>query len=115
MEEESIPISVICETWNVSRSAYDSWRREDVSTRRREDNRLMPIIRDIWENKRRYGAHRIAKELAARKQPCSRGRVGRLMEQMGLLAIHYTAHINQAGHAHLIRAMRWAVRRQQVS
>lgn len=48
----------------------------------------MPMIRSIfWEHKRRYGARRIAKELAARNKPCGPRRVGRLMGSMGLQAI----------------------------
>jgi putative transposase len=81
-------VSVLCQTLNVSRSAYYAWRQGVLSTRQRQDNYLMPTIRDIfWEHKRRYGARRIAIELAACGQPCSRQRVRRLMAQMGLIAI----------------------------
>ena len=85
---ESFPVSLLCETLNVSRSAYYVWREDGVSARTRDDNRLRPMIRGIfWEHRRRYGARRIAIELAARHEPCSRRRVGRLMEEMGLVAI----------------------------
>ena len=85
---ESFPVSLLCETLNVSRSAYYVWRENGVSERTRDDNRLRPMIRGIfWEHRRRYGARRIAIELAARHEPCSRRRVGRLMEEMGLVAI----------------------------
>lgn len=81
-------MALLCETLNVSRSAYYAWRQDKPSSRRREDNRLMPIIRTIfWEHKRRYGARRVAAELAARDAPCGRQRVGRLMQEMGLVAI----------------------------
>lgn len=86
--EESFPVSTLCETLSVSRSAYYAWRRDELSWRRREDNHLMPMIRSVfWEHRRRYGARRIAVELAARREPCGRRRVGRLMAQMGLVAI----------------------------
>ena len=88
LEEEDFPVSLLCETLNVSRSAYYAWRKDELSARHREDYGLMPLIRNIfWEHKRRYGARRIAAELAASNKPCSRRRVGRLMEQMGLVAI----------------------------
>jgi len=88
LEKESWPVSVLCETLNVSRSAYYAWRQDELGSRRREDNRLMPVIRSVfWEHRRRYGARRIAVELAARNEPCGRRRVGRLMAQMGLVAI----------------------------
>jgi len=81
-------VSVLCETLGVSRSAYYAWRHNECSPRRREDKRLQPMIRTIFrENRRRYGARRIVKELSAREQACSRRRVGRLMREMGLVAI----------------------------
>jgi putative transposase len=86
--EESFPVSVLCESLNVSRSAYYAWRQDGVCTRQRDDNRLRPLIRGVFrEHRRRYGARRIAVELAARNAPCSRRRVGRLMDEMGLVAI----------------------------
>jgi transposase InsO family protein len=81
-------VSVLCETLGVSRSAYYAWRRNERGSRRREDSRLQPMIRSIFrEHRRRYGARRIAKELSARSAVCSRRRVGRLMRQLGLVAI----------------------------
>lgn len=86
--EEGFPVSLLCETLSASRSAYYAWRQDELGPRRREDNRLMPTIRSVFrEHRRRYGARRIAVELAARNEPCSRRRVGRLMAQMGLVAI----------------------------
>jgi transposase InsO family protein len=86
--EESFPVSVLCQSLNVSRSAYYVWRQGGVSARHRDDNRLRPMIRGIFrEHRRRYGARRIAVELAARDEPCGRRRVGRLMDEMDLVAI----------------------------
>jgi len=88
LEEGSFPVSLLCECLGVNRSAYYAWRGDGVSARQRNDNRLRPIIRGIfWEHQRRYGARRIAVELAARGEPCGRRRAGRLMQQMGLVAI----------------------------
>ena len=78
----------LCEILNVSRSASYAWRWDSPGARRREDHRLRPMIRAIfWEHRRRYGARRIAAEIDARDQPCSRRRVARLMEEMELVAI----------------------------
>ena len=86
--EESFPVSMLCESLNVSRSAYYAWREDGVSARKRDDHRLRPLIRGIFrEHRRRYGARRIAVELSARDESCGRRRVGRLMEEMGLVAI----------------------------
>jgi hypothetical protein len=54
---------------------------------------LRPVIRSIfWERRRRYSVRRMAIELAARHpqagtRPCGRRRVGRLMDEMELVAI----------------------------
>jgi len=91
--EESFPVSVLCQSLNVSRSAYYAWRQDGASARQRDDNRLRPVIRGIFrEHRRRYGARRIAVELKTRDpqagaRPCGRRRVGRLMDEMGLVAI----------------------------
>jgi transposase InsO family protein len=86
--EDEFPVSLLCEALDVSRAAYYTWRRDELSLRRREDNRLMPMIRRVfWEHRRRYGARRIAAELAACNEPCGRRRVGRLMAEMNLAAI----------------------------
>jgi putative transposase len=86
--EESFPVSVLCQSLSVSRSAYYAWRQDGVCARKRDDNRLRPMIRGIFrEHRRRYGARRIAVELAAWDEPRGRRRVGRLMHEMGLVAI----------------------------
>jgi transposase InsO family protein len=86
--EAAFPIESVCSALSVSRSAYYAWRQGEPVARRLEDNRLRPQVRDIfWQHKRRYGARRIAKELHARGVSCSRRRVGRLLEEMGLCAI----------------------------
>lgn len=88
LEEEDWPVSLLCETLSVSRSAYYAWRQQEPSARERADLQLKPRVRSIfWEHKRRYGARRIAAELGARGEPCSRRRVARLMNEMELTAI----------------------------
>ena len=88
LDADNYAVSCLCETLGVSRSAYYDWRKHEFSLRQHEDSHLKPFIQSIfWEHRRRYGARRIAMELAARKQPCSRRRVGRLMKKMELVAI----------------------------
>jgi putative transposase len=48
----------------------------------------MPIVRRVfWQHKRRYGARRIALELAALGEPCGVDRVAKLLKIQGLQAI----------------------------
>lgn len=89
LEQQGLAVSGLCEALGASRSAYYAWRQEGrLGVRQREDNRLRPLIRSIFrEHRRRYGARRIAAELAARGEPGRRRRVGRLMEHLGLVAL----------------------------
>ena len=88
LEGEKYAVSSLCKTLGVCRSAYYAWRNNQCSPRRREDLGLKPTIQEIfWENERRYGARRIAKDLAACGERCSRRRVGRLMKELRLFAI----------------------------
>lgn len=85
---EQHSVSLLCDVLGVSRSAYYAWRQDRCGVRALDDNRLRPAIRRIFqEHKRRYGARRIASELTAWEEPCGRRRTGRLMEEMGLVAI----------------------------
>ncbi len=88
LEVEPFPVTLLCQTLGVSRSAYYAWQRESPCDRLRDDIRLRPLIGQIFrEHRRRYGARRIAAELADRGESCSRRRVARLMNEMGLVAI----------------------------
>lgn len=86
--EEDCPVSLLCDTLHVSRSAYYAWRQAKPCARRQADQQLGPIVRRVfWEHKRRYGGRRIVVELAARGHTCSRRRARRLMQEMELRAI----------------------------
>src|SRR4029077_11608209 len=88
LEKEGFPVAAVCQTLGVSRAGYYAQAHGGVSLRQEEDARLALLIRQIfWEHKRRYGARRIAAELAARGESCGPGRVGRLLQQLGLQAI----------------------------
>ena len=103
LQQEGQPVCVSCETLGASRSAYYAWRQDGrLGPRRREDQRLRPLLRSIFrEHRRRYGARRIAAELAARGEPVGRRRVGRLMERMDLVALQaksYRPRTTQSRH-----------------
>ena len=88
LHQDGFATASLCEVLEVQRSCYYAWRRGNQSERAREDAELKPLIRDIfWEHKRRYGARRIARELATQKKNCGVGRVGRLLGEMDLKAI----------------------------
>jgi putative transposase len=88
LEHVGLPVAVICQTLGVSRAGYYAHARSGASRRDQEEARLRPLVQHIfWEHKRRYGARRIAAELAARGESCGPGRVARLLKQLGLQAI----------------------------
>jgi transposase InsO family protein len=85
---EGLPVEVVCDVLSVSRSGFYAFRSKGLSQREARNEELMPLIRDIfWEHKRRYGARRIARELAAQGERCSVTRVAKLLEKQGLKAI----------------------------
>lgn len=88
LEDEGFPVAAVCQALGVSHAGYYAHTRREAGPREQDDARLRPLVRQIfWEHKRRYGARRIAAELAARGEACGPGRVARLLKQLGLQAI----------------------------
>jgi putative transposase len=88
LDREGFPVAAVCQALGVSRAGYYAHARGEAGPREQEDARLRPLVRQtFWEHKRRYGARRIAAELAARGEACGPGRVARLLKQLGLQAI----------------------------
>lgn len=85
---ESFPASAVCDLLEVSRSGFYSWRSGEESLREKGDMELVPVIDEIfWHHRRRYGARRIAVELASRGIACGVARVARLLKSRELVAI----------------------------
>lgn len=88
LHQQGFPVTALSRALDASSSGYYAWLRGRGGNRAEEDRRLMPHVRAVFrEHKRRYGARRIARELSARGTSCSPRRVGRLMREMGLVAI----------------------------
>lgn len=88
LESEGFPVTVVCQTLGVSRAGYYAQAQGRVGPRAQADARLRPLVRQIfWEHQRRYGARRIAAELASRGEVCGPGRVARFLKELGLVAI----------------------------
>ena len=87
-ESSRAKTSVVCETLEVSRSAYYAWRERTSTFRESRDTELAHQIQVIfWKHRRRYGARRIASELADRGNVCSPRKVAQLLNSQGLRAI----------------------------
>lgn len=86
--EASFPLAVVCDALQVSRAGYYAWLSEAESSRQQRDRELMPLVCNLfWKHRRRYGARRIAVELAAAGQSCGVDRVAKLLKIAGLKAI----------------------------
>ncbi len=84
---QQYPVTLLCQTLDVSVSGYYTWRNRPVSPQCREDAKLSAEIQHIFLDHRQvYGSPRIHAVLKARGIHCSRKRVVRLMQQLGLSA-----------------------------
>ena len=80
-------ITLLCRALEVSESGYYGWKNRKVSQHCREDARLAAEIQQIFLDHRQvYGSPRIHAVLKVRGMHCSRKRVVRLMQQLGLSA-----------------------------
>lgn len=80
--------TAVCTALDVSRSAYYAWRSGAPSARASRDEVLAPLVRRaFWKHRRRYGARRIASELADGGQCVSPRRVAKLLKTQALRAI----------------------------
>jgi putative transposase len=84
----SLAATAVCDVLELSRSGYYAWRQGIPSQRAERDAKLTPLVRAIfWKHKRRYGARRIASELADLGEVCSPRRVAKIMKIQRLRAI----------------------------
>jgi len=86
--DHELSTAVVCAVLDVSRSAYYAWQSGAASLRATRDEELAPLVRAVfWRHRRRYGARRIAAELADLGQRVSPRRVAKLLKIQGLKAI----------------------------
>jgi putative transposase len=81
------PVSLLCETLEVSVSGYYEWRKRPMSRHAQADVELAEQIRAAYHAHRKlYGSPRLYVELHEQGISCSRKRVARLMRTLGLSA-----------------------------
>ena len=99
---EGFQASKVCDLLEVSRSGFYTWRGAQESAREVRDRELIPWISAVfWRHRRRYGARRIAVELASEGIACGVARVARLLKTQGLRAIQpksYTPRTTESRH-----------------
>ena len=88
MVQDGFDVHHTCVTLGVSRSAYYAWLSGITSDNKLKQLSLKPLVFDIFkQHRRRYGARRIASEMKELGEPCSRGKVRKIMVEMELNAI----------------------------
>lgn len=88
LAQGGLEVKHLCETLGVSRNAYYAWRQSPSNLHQQQDQRLQPMVQNIFlQHRRRYGARRITKELHDLGETCSRWKTRKIMDQMGLHAI----------------------------
>jgi transposase InsO family protein len=89
-------VAALTRKLGVSRSGYYAWRNREASRRKLGDQRLLPVIQEIFkESRETYGYPRVHADLKARHIVCGRHRVARLMRENGLkarMARRFTYH-----------------------
>lgn len=99
---DGLKASKVCDLLGVSRSGFHTWRGGQESRREARDREMIPrISAAFWHHRRRYGARRIAVELASEGIACGVARVARLLKTQGLRAIQpksYTPQTTQSRH-----------------
>ena len=77
-------VSIMCKVLQVSRAGYYAWCKRGPSVRDEANQRLLKLLRRLFElNRQRYGYRRMH-QVARKEIPCGRHRVARLMSQDGL-------------------------------
>jgi putative transposase len=86
--DSGLTTAAVCDTLEVSRSAYYAWQKAGLSSREERDAQLTPLVLETFrKHRRRYGARRIAAELRDREHRCSPRKVAEIMRNQGLFAI----------------------------
>lgn len=85
--EPTYRVTRLCAALAVSRSGYYAWRVRPVSARTAEDQRLLPVLRQLHQQAREeYGAIKLWRALNRSGIRCGRHRVVRLRKLAGLEA-----------------------------
>lgn len=83
---EDFSINALCAFMKVSRSSYYEWLNSPKTEREKENELLTEMITILFQKGRgSYGTRRIKRKLAEQGKSVSRRRIGRLLNQAGLV------------------------------
>lgn len=85
--EQEWPVQVQCAVLDVSRARYYAWKRNPLSRRAEEDDKLKPLIQQAFDaHNGHYGSPRLTYDVKAMGGRCTEKRVARIMKSMGVSA-----------------------------
>jgi transposase InsO family protein len=85
LHTEGVPVKLLCDTVEVSRSGYYAWLERPESERTIENARFIERIKALHDQSdRTYGSPRITAALRSEGLVCSENRVARLMRENGV-------------------------------
>lgn len=93
-EQENHPTALLCRLMGVHRSGFYAWSNNPLSNRRKEDDRLLSLIKQSFQaSERIYGSARIFCDLRELGETCGVHRVARIMRENKIVAQRgYKAH-----------------------
>lgn len=84
-EKANYPLTLLCRVMKVASSGYYAWFASSKTDRQQENEKLIPLVREISrESGRTYGSRRMAEALSARGAACGRVRAATLMRLAGV-------------------------------
>ena len=84
-EKANYPLTLLCRVMKVASSGYYAWLAAGKTDRQQENEKLIPLVREISrESDRTYGSRRMAEALSARGAACGRVRAATLMRLAGV-------------------------------
>ena len=85
--EATYSIERMSKVFKICRSGYYKFKKSGLSNREKENIRLLGRIKRVHEESRQtYGSPRIWAELKAQGESCSRKRIAKIMQKVGLAA-----------------------------
>jgi putative transposase len=89
MKEQAKEFKVerMSQVFGVSSSGYYAYLKQKTSNRKKENNRLLDKIKEVYKSSRQtYGSPRIHAELKLKRESCSKKRVAKIMKAAGIAA-----------------------------
>lgn len=85
--KEAYSVVMLSRVLDVSRTGFYDWRRRLPSQRKKQDEKLKPIITEIHQASREtYGYPRVHAVLKSRGERCGKHRIARLLKEAGLVS-----------------------------